>query len=1076
IYSKAKVCRPNEPTKCLMYEPGIINLFAKSRNYSELLWAWKGWRDAIGPKVRTDWERIIEIENIGARENNYTDEGAAWRTNYQVSNLRGKVEKLWAQLRPFYLQLHSYVRYKLKQEYGDHVNLTGPIPAHLLGEIWAMSWLNIYNITKPYPNVNAFQVDEGMKDMNYTTHDMFVLADNFYQSMGLPAMPDNFWKYSMFTRPKNRSVVCYASASDMGHDKQGNEDVRIKMCAVVNANYLYTVHHEMGHCQYYLAYNEAQPPEFRAGANNGFHEAIGDTAALSVINPTHLKKLGILKPVDAENKHQQNINFLLRRALEKVAFFPFSISLEFWRWDVFSGKITNQHLNAGWWENKLKYQGIYPPVERTEHDFDPASKYHVTSGTPYIRYFIAHILEFQLYETLCKLSGHKGPLHLCDFQGSKVAGRHFRKMLEMGNSKHWEDILRKLSGSCHMDAGSTLRFFKPLTQWLKQISYCHKWFYRKWWFTLSRGYPYRLYFDSKKVARFLRSYQYNLDKWRRIDGLATFARETNITKHNTAVHTKTSLEFTKWLLKKQKIAAKFSLRGLSCDQTRMIKSIRKSSSCKEPALRKEKVRKRNRITAIYSKAKVCRPNEPTKCLMYEPGIINLFAKSRNYGELLWAWKGWRDAIGPKVRTDWERIIEIENIGARENGYTDEGAYWRTNYQIRNLREQVEKMWAQLRPLYLQLHSYVRYKLKQEYGDHVNLTGPIPAHLLGEIWAMSWLNIYNLTKPYPNVNAFQVDEGLKEMNYTTHDMFVLADNFYQSMGLPAMPDNFWKYSMFTRPKNRSVVCYASAWNMGHDKQGNEDVRVKMCAVVNANYLYTVHHEMGHCQYYLAYNEAQPPEFRAGANNGFHEAIGDTAALSVINPTHLKKLGILKPVDAETKHQQNINFLLRRALEKVAFFPFSISLEFWRWDVFSGKITNQHLNAGWWENKLKYQGIYPPVERTEHDFDPASKYHVTSGTPYIRYFIAQVLEFQFYEILCKLSGHKGPLHLCDFQGSKVAGRHFRKMLEMGNSKHWEDILQKLSGSCHVDAGSTLRFFKPLTQWLVKENKRLGNKIGW
>uniref|UniRef100_H2Z6E1 Angiotensin-converting enzyme n=1 Tax=Ciona savignyi TaxID=51511 RepID=H2Z6E1_CIOSA len=1070
IYSKAKVCRPNEPTKCLMYEPGIINLFAKSRNYSELLWAWKGWRDAIGPKVRTDWERIIEIENIGARENNYTDEGAAWRTNYQVSNLRGKVEKLWAQLRPFYLQLHSYVRYKLKQEYGDHVNLTGPIPAHLLGEIWAMSWLNIYNLTKPYPNVNAFQVDKGMKDMNYTTHDMFVLADNFYQSMGLPAMPDNFWKYSMFTRPKNRSVVCYASAWNMGHDKQGKEDkilYRLKMCAVVNANYLYTVHHEMGHCQYYLAYNEAQPPEFRAGANNGFHEAIGDTAALSVINPTHLKKLGILKPVDAETKHQQNINFLLRRALEKVAFFPFSISLEFWRWDVFSGKITNQHLNAGWWENKLKYQGIYPPVERTEHDFDPASKYHVTSGTPYIRYFIAHILEFQFYETLCKLSGHKGPLHLCDFQGSKVAGRHFRKMLEMGNSKHWEDILRKLSGSCHMDAGSTLRFFKPLTQWLLESSETEH--------NLSRTKR-----DVESNEPLLSSVRLededaNFDLFQEDEQTSQKAKN-DFFDRMIAVHTKTSLEFTKWLLKKQKIAAKFSLRGLSCDQTRMIKSIRKSSSCKEPALRKEKVRKRNRITAIYSKAKVCRPNEPTKCLMYEPGIINLFAKSRNYSELLWAWKGWRDAIGPKVRTDWERIIEIENIGARENNYTDEGAAWRTNYQVSNLRGKVEKLWAQLRPFYLQLHSYVRYKLKQEYGDHVNLTGPIPAHLLGEIWAMSWLNIYNITKPYPNVNAFQVDEGMKDMNYTTHDMFVLADNFYQSMGLPAMPDNFWKYSMFTRPKNRSVVCYASASDMGHDKQGNEDVRIKMCAVVNANYLYTVHHEMGHCQYYLAYNEAQPPEFRAGANNGFHEAIGDTAALSVINPTHLKKLGILKPVDAENKHQQNINFLLRRALEKVAFFPFSISLEFWRWDVFSGKITNQHLNAGWWENKLKYQGIYPPVERTEHDFDPASKYHVTSGTPYIRYFIAHILEFQLYETLCKLSGHKGPLHLCDFQGSKVAGRHFRKMLEMGNSKHWEDILRKLSGSCHMDAGSTLRFFKPLTQWLVKENKRLGNKIGW
>uniref|UniRef100_F6Z092 Angiotensin-converting enzyme n=2 Tax=Ciona intestinalis TaxID=7719 RepID=F6Z092_CIOIN len=578
--------------------------------------------------------------------------------------------------------------------------------------------------------------------------------------------------------------------------------------------------------------------------------------------------------------------------------------------------------------------------------------------------------------------------------------------------------------------------------------------------------------NQQAVSRFLRVFQDNLEKWRRKNGLAGFNRETNLTKHNTQIHTKVSLAFTNWLIKEQKAATKFRLNGLDCAQTRMIKSIRKTSSCKEPALRKEAVLKRNRITSIYSKAKVCRPNHPHKCLMYEPGLINLFAKSRNYSELVWAWKGWRDAIGPKIRTDWERIIQINNIGARENGYHDEGAYWRLNYELTDLQQVVNKLWDELRPFYLQLHSYVRYKLHQEYGNHVNLTGPIPANILGEIWAMSWLNIYDITKPYPNVNAFQVNKGMKEKNYTTHDLFVLADNFYQSIGLPAMPKTFWELSMFTRPKNRSVVCYASAWNLGH----KTDVRVKMCAAVNANYLYTVHHEMGHCQYYLAYNEAQPPEFRAGANSGFHEAIGDTAALSVINPTHLKKLGILKEVDSNTKYQQNINFLLRRALEKVAFFPFSLSLENWRWDVFSGKITNKNLNAGWWEKKMKYQGIKPPVPRSEHDFDPGSKYHVTSGTPYIRYFVAHILEFQFYESLCKLAGHKGDLHLCDFQGSKVAGKKFRDMLAMGSSKHWSDTLHKLTGSCHMNAGSTLRFFKPLREWLEKENKRLGNKIGW
>lgn len=343
-----------------------------------------------------------------------------------------------------------------------------------------------------------------------------------------------------------------------------------------------------------------------------------------------------------------------------------------------------------------------------------------------------------------------------------------------------------------------------------------------------------------------------------------------------------------------------------------------------------------------------------------------------------------------------------------------------------------------------------------------------------MWAMKWDGILDLVQPYPKVGGFDVTEGMKEQNMTTHQMFVLADNFYQSIGLPAMPPAFWNKSMFTRPKDgRPVICYASAHNMG----GN-DVRVKMCAEVNAEYLYVVHHEMGHCQYYLAYNNHQPVLFQAGANNGFHEAIGDTAALSVISPTHLYKLGILHEgrMTAIVKKQKDLNFLMEKALAKIAFYPFAMTMAKWRWAVYAGSVTSENLNAAWWQYKKRYQGIAPPVERSENDFDPGCKYHIAYFVPYVRYFVSHVLQFQFYESMCKLANQGGPLHKCDFQSSKEAGKAFEKMLKMGSSKPWPDALHVLTGTRKMSVQPMLRYFSPLLKWLKKENQRLGLKIGW
>ncbi|XP_076824071.1 angiotensin-converting enzyme-like isoform X1 [Clavelina lepadiformis] len=579
--------------------------------------------------------------------------------------------------------------------------------------------------------------------------------------------------------------------------------------------------------------------------------------------------------------------------------------------------------------------------------------------------------------------------------------------------------------------------------------------------------------NQRKVSHFLTNYQRQLHIHRRLYMMSVWEKETNLTSHNIKKNSEESLKFSTWQLKMQKIARTFSMNGLNCAQTRMLKSMRKTSTPKEIRLRNESAALSNKIEEIYSKAKVCNISQKYKdCYNFEPGLINLMAKSRNYKTLLSAWKKWRDAIGPHIRHAWIRLFQINNLGAKENGFNDLGAYWRSVYGVKNFTSTIDSLWLKIRPLYLELHAFVRHRLHLKYGDKVNLTGPIPAHLLGNMWAMQWNNIYDMCKPFKDVDEFKVNTGMKMRNYTVDTMFTLADHFYQSIGLPAMPKSFWRHSMFIRPENRSAVCYASAFNLE-----DRDVRVKMCAELNEEYLYVVHHEMGHCQYYLAYNLHQPELFQSGANPGFHEAIGDTAALSVLNPTHLRKLGIIKRSKSKVnKKKQHINFLMKKALGKLAFYPYPLALESWRWKVFAGSLPTNQLNAGYWRERLRYQGIAPPIERSENDFDPGAKFHVTNNVPYIRYFISHVLQFQFYESMCKRSLHKGPLHNCDFAGSKMAGQPFAEMLRLGSSKSWKYALKEMTGSCGIEVQPIIEYFNPLVKWLQKENRRLRSKIGW
>jgi peptidyl-dipeptidase A len=485
---------------------------------------------------------------------------------------------------------------------------------------------------------------------------------------------------------------------------------------------------------------------------------------------------------------------------------------------------------------------------------------------------------------------------------------------------------------------------------------------------------------------------------------------------------------------------------------------------KDPKLRREMIEIGTSLDGDYGKGKYCR--KPDDCLDIT-AIEKVMTESRDPNELKDVWMGWHK-VGAPMRQRYARFVELSNQGAREMGFKDVGAMWRAGYDMtpEQFNAELERLWQQVRPLYLSLHTYVRAQLVKHYGPGVvPPDGPIPADLLGNPWAQEWGNIFPLLGLAENSRGYDLTELLKAKNLDARGMVRYGENFYKSLGFDPLPATFWERSLFTKPRDRDVVCHASAW----DIDNQDDLRVKMCIQVRDVDFITIHHELGHNFYQRAYKN-QPYFFEGGANDGFHEAIGDTIALAV-TPEYLQQIGLLAKVPSA---DSDIPLLLKQALDKVAFLPFGLLIDQWRWKVFSGEITPANYNRAWWDLRLKYQGVAPPVARSEADFDPGAKYHVAGNVPYMRYFLARILQFQFYRAMCKEAGYKGPLHRCTFYNSKAAGEKLNKMLAMGQSQPWPDALEALTGQRQMDATAILDYFAPLQKWLDEQNR--GQKTGW
>ena len=487
---------------------------------------------------------------------------------------------------------------------------------------------------------------------------------------------------------------------------------------------------------------------------------------------------------------------------------------------------------------------------------------------------------------------------------------------------------------------------------------------------------------------------------------------------------------------------------------------------KNAKLREELTQVAASLDGSYGKGKYCPGGEKEPCF----GIDDLeekLAKSRDPKEIEAIWTGWHK-IGPPMRDRYARFVELSNQGARELGFADTGVLWRAGYDMtpEQYSAELERVWKEVEPLYSELHTYVRKKLIAKYGAAAQRAdGMIPAHLLGNMWAQEWGNIYDLVAPPAAPEAYDIGEILQRRKTTAKQVVEYGEGFFKSLGLQSLPDTFWSRSMFTRPADRDVVCHASAWHIDLD----QDVRLKVCVHDTTDDFVTVHHELGHVYYFLAYRN-QPVLFRSGANDGFHEAIGDAIALS-ITPEYLKKLGL---IDTIPPPSADLPLLLRTAMDKIAFLPFGLMIDKWRWEVFSGQVKPADYNRAWWQLREKYQGVAPPVDRTEADFDPGAKYHIPANTPYARYFMARIYQFQFYRAMCRAAGYTGPLNRCSVYGSKAAGDKLEAMLALGQSKPWPEAMKAMTGEDRIDASAMVEYFQPLMTWLKEQNK--GEKSGW
>lgn len=572
---------------------------------------------------------------------------------------------------------------------------------------------------------------------------------------------------------------------------------------------------------------------------------------------------------------------------------------------------------------------------------------------------------------------------------------------------------------------------------------------------------------AEEAGEFLRSAESELSALAIDATRAAWIQNNFITTDTNQIAARTAEKYTATGVGIAADAARFNALDLDNEVRRKLNKLKTSLTLPAPQDQdktSELATIASELSSLYGQGEYCRDNGECWSLGQ---MTEQLASVRDAELLEEIWVGWR-GVSPPMRAQYQRMVEIANEGAVDLGYSDVGQLWRSSYDMDpdEFALEMDRLWGQVKPLYDALHCHVRAGLNTHYGDEVAPpNGPIPAHLLGNMWAQSWGNIYPLVAPQDADPGYDLTQRILDSGMSEIEMVRSAEGFFTSLGFDPLPETFWERSLFVKPADRDVVCHASAWNVDQV----DDLRIKMCIQKNGEDFSTIHHELGHNFYQRAYNQ-QSFLFQESANDGFHEAIGDTIALSV-TPKYLKQIGLIDEIPDASK---DIGLLLGMALDKVAFVPFGLMVDKWRWQVFNGQTAPANYNADWWALRTAYQGIVPPVPRSESDFDPGAKYHIPGNTPYSRYFLAHILQFQFHKALCEIAGNTEPLHRCSIYGNAEAGRRLNAMLEMGSSQPWPDALETLTGTREMDASAILDYFAPLKVWLDEQNQ--GRECGW
>ncbi|XP_072440825.1 angiotensin-converting enzyme 2 isoform X2 [Chiloscyllium punctatum] len=589
---------------------------------------------------------------------------------------------------------------------------------------------------------------------------------------------------------------------------------------------------------------------------------------------------------------------------------------------------------------------------------------------------------------------------------------------------------------------------------------------------------------EQEAQQFLHEFNAEAEKLVYQSSLASWVYNTNITDENALQMNIASGVWSTFYQNASDEASKFPISEIKDKRIKLqLQMLQDKGSGVLPPEEYQKLTQiLNEMVTIYSTGIVCDPAEPSHCMELEPGLTVLMAESKDYNERLWAWEGWRVNVGKRLRPLYEGYATLKNKAARLNGYEDYGDYWRGNYETddvgvyaysrNDLLKDVDRLLEEIMPLYKELHAYVRAKLRDTFGpERISSTGCLPAHLLGDMWGRFWGNLYPWSIPYPDQEDIDVTSEMMKQGWDPKQMFQRADTFFQSLSLQPMNSNFWKYSMIEKPTDgRKVVCHPTAWDMGN----RVDFRIKMCTKVKMEDFLTVHHEMGHIQYDMEYANL-PYLLRDGANEGFHEGVGEIMSLSAATPKYLKSLGLLSSSFIET-NEIDINFLLKQALTIVGTLPFTYMMEQWRWEMFRGNIPEDQWMKKYWEMKRRIVGVVEPLPHDETYCDPAALYHVSNDYSFIRYYTRTIYQFQFHEALCKVAGHKGELHKCAITNSTVAGKKLSDMLKLGKSESWTRALEKVTSQTRMNSTPLLNYFQPLYVWLKKNNAENGRTVGW